>query len=393
MAADPAPMTAAPFVWRSDGRPDWRAMWESFCDLALHGGPPHRGPDRALRAPAVSGDATAADPGTVAEIRRGIWETTGLYCEAPAPGWIAVTCESPAMATWLAEAIVLENVEARAEDDRLLLVAGPGYRLDDEVKSTITVVAKTHHYWDAHGAGSCDGATAGPRQQFRCVRCGLDFLASRPAGEGARAATCPIDDSLMARWDGPPTAVSARRAPAYEHSHGPGQPCHAHAFSPTAEIERSPRGVPKPLIVGVGGPAGAGKSTLIDAIRRRLAGRLIVAVSGAGTVRADRPTPDLLLVERTGESAAATFSPDLVDATIGVLDLAAADGADAAARWRLLVVSKLDTAAARGMDPRGLERVLRERKGEGSVVLTDLTAADGADAVVAWLEHELLLGL
>jgi urease accessory protein len=110
-------------------------------------------------------------------------------------------------------------------------------------------------------------------------------------------------------------------------------------------------------------------------------------------VRADRPTPDLLLVERTGESAAATFSPDLVDATIGVLDLAAADGADAAARWRLLVVSKLDTAAARGMDPRGLERVLRERKGEGSVVLTDLTAADGADAVVAWLEHELLLGL
>ena len=95
--------------------------------------------------------------------------------------------------------------------------------------------------------------------------------------------------------------------------------------------------------IAITGVPGAGKSTLIDAIRRRLAGRLIVAVSGTGTVRADRPTPDLLLVERTGESAAATFSPDLVDATIGVLDLAAADGADAAARWRLLVVSKLDT--------------------------------------------------
>jgi len=197
----------------------------------------------------------------------------------------------------------------------------------------------------------------------------------------------------MARWDGPPTAVSTRRALAYEHSHGPGQPSHAHGCNPPVAIARSPRGIPRPLIVGVGGPAGAGKSTLIDAIRRRLAGRLTVAVSGAGTLRADVPPPDLLLIERRGEQAAATFSPDLVDATIGVLDLAGARRAEAAVRWRLLVISKIDAAATLDVDPRRLERALREQKGDGSVVLTDLTAADGADAVVAWLEHELLLGL
>ena len=47
-------------------------------------------------------------------------------------------------------AIALENVEARVDEDRLLLPAGPHYRLKDEVKSIITVVAKTHHYWQAH---------------------------------------------------------------------------------------------------------------------------------------------------------------------------------------------------------------------------------------------------
>ena len=51
-------------------------------------------------------------------------------------------------------AIILENIDARMDDDRLLLPAGPGYTLRDEVKSIITVVAKTHHYWQAHVAGT-----------------------------------------------------------------------------------------------------------------------------------------------------------------------------------------------------------------------------------------------
>jgi sirohydrochlorin cobaltochelatase len=158
---DPAPpMSSAPFVWREDRRPDWARMWTTFCDLALYGGPPQRGPESPLRAP--TGQAVDSDGDMVAEMRRGIWETTGLYAESIEPGWLSVTCESPAMAAWMCAAILLENVHARVEEDRLVLPAGPGYRLQDEVKSIITVVAKTHHYWQAHlttteqGAGLAD---------------------------------------------------------------------------------------------------------------------------------------------------------------------------------------------------------------------------------------------
>jgi sirohydrochlorin cobaltochelatase len=147
---DAAPMTSAPFLWRPDGRPDWRGMWTTFCELALYGGPPQRGPESPLRVPA--GATTSSDAEMLAEMRRGIWETTGLYAEPAAPGWLSVTCESPTMAAWMCAAIILENVGARLDDDRLLLPAGPGFGLKDEVKSIITVVAKTHHYWQAHVA-------------------------------------------------------------------------------------------------------------------------------------------------------------------------------------------------------------------------------------------------
>jgi sirohydrochlorin cobaltochelatase len=149
------PMSSAPFLWQDDGRPDWGRMWTTFCELALFGGPPQRGPDALLRAP--SGPAATSDRAMLAEMRRGIWETTGLYAEPGAPGWLAVTCDSAVMAEWMAAAIVLENVAARVEEDRLLVPAGPDYRLKDEVKSVITVVAKTHHYWSAHVASAGGG--------------------------------------------------------------------------------------------------------------------------------------------------------------------------------------------------------------------------------------------
>ena len=152
-----APMAAAPFVWRDDGRPDWRAMWTSFCDLALFGGPPHRGAEQALRGFPAEVVEAASDPEMVAEIRRGIRETTGLHSELEAPGWIAITCESRAIAEWLGAAIAPEHVEARVEGDRVLLPAGPGFRLENEVKSIVTVVAKTHHYWAMHRGNARDG--------------------------------------------------------------------------------------------------------------------------------------------------------------------------------------------------------------------------------------------
>jgi sirohydrochlorin cobaltochelatase len=145
---DQAQMSSAPFVWRRDGRPDWGAMWTAFCELALFGGPPHRGPEQAVRAPAAGTGPASRE--VLAELARGIQETTGLDAEPAEPGWIAITCASRRMAAWLCAAIVLENVDARADGARLLLPAGPGWVLEDQIKSVVTVVAKTHHYWREH---------------------------------------------------------------------------------------------------------------------------------------------------------------------------------------------------------------------------------------------------
>lgn len=150
-----APMSSATFVYRDDGSPDWGAMWSGFCELALFGGPPHRGEDSALQASGSCGMNSAPTPGidAIAEIRRGIKETTGLEAGEARNGWLAVPCESRKMAAWLCASIILENVDARCEGDLLYVPAQEDYDLKNEVKSVITVVAKTHHYWLEHVAG------------------------------------------------------------------------------------------------------------------------------------------------------------------------------------------------------------------------------------------------
>ena len=55
------------------------------------------------------------------------------------------------MAVWLSNAIRLENVEAGCDGEYLLVPASESFTLEGEVKSVITVVAKTVHYWDQHG--------------------------------------------------------------------------------------------------------------------------------------------------------------------------------------------------------------------------------------------------
>jgi hypothetical protein len=114
-----APMTSADFVYREDGRPDWSTMWTGFCELALYGGPSHRGDDDAITAPSAADLEQQGDVDAVAEIRRGIYETTGLFAEPAEPGWLAITCRSRKMAAWLAASIILENVEARFDGERL----------------------------------------------------------------------------------------------------------------------------------------------------------------------------------------------------------------------------------------------------------------------------------
>lgn len=155
-----APMSAAPLVYDEDGRVAWDRVWggddpdNPFCELALAGGPPHRG---TLLEP-VSPEVVAADregyARVVAELARGLHMVTGLpVVTESAPGWIGLVCESEEMALWLLRAIVVENVSVRREGCTLFLPAGPDFRVDGEIKNVVTAVAKTYHYWKEHVQG------------------------------------------------------------------------------------------------------------------------------------------------------------------------------------------------------------------------------------------------
>jgi len=147
----PVAMGAAALKYAADGTVAWDEIWGSFCDLAMAGGPPHKG---TLLEPATP-DEIAGRPDryheVVDEICRGITMVTDLPArESPVPGWIRVSSFSDAMAGWLLRAIVTENVAVRADGMALELPASPAFRLEKEIKNVVTVIAKTCHYWTGH---------------------------------------------------------------------------------------------------------------------------------------------------------------------------------------------------------------------------------------------------
>jgi urease accessory protein UreG len=146
-----APMSSAPFCYSEEGQVAWDQMWGDFCDLAVIGGPPHRGTLLEPISAADVGSNTAAYAQVVAEIERGIQLVTGLTtAHSPIPGWVGVECEDETMAVWLQQAILAENVSVRRDGNRLYLPAGPDFQLKEEIKNVITAIAKTHHYWQEH---------------------------------------------------------------------------------------------------------------------------------------------------------------------------------------------------------------------------------------------------
>jgi hypothetical protein len=148
---EPVAMGSAGLKYGPDGKVAWDQIWQTFCDLAMAGGPPHKG---RLLEPG-SKDAIDADPTryeeVVDEICRGITLASELPAQASqTPGWVSVDCYSETMASWLLRAIVMENVAARSHGRELMLPAAPHFALDREIKNVVTVIAKTTHYWMGH---------------------------------------------------------------------------------------------------------------------------------------------------------------------------------------------------------------------------------------------------
>ena len=192
-----------------------------------------------------------------------------------------------------------------------------------------------------------------------------------------------------------------------------------------------------PLRVGVGGPVGSGKTALMDWLCKRLRDRFEIAaitndiytkwdaeylvrsgalaperIAGVETggcphtairedasinlaaiaeMRARFPELDLVLIESGGDNLAATFSPELADLTVYVIDVAAGDkipskGGPGITRSDLLVINKIDLAPHVGASLEKMDSDARRMRGERPFVMTNLKKSEGLDRIIRFIE-------
>ncbi len=198
----------------------------------------------------------------------------------------------------------------------------------------------------------------------------------------------------------------------------------------------------QPLRVGVAGPVGSGKTALVDALCKQLRDRFEIAVvtndiytkedaqflvrSGAlaeerivgvetggcphTAIREDAsinldavealaarfPMLDLVIIESGGDNLAATFSPELADLTLYVIDVAGGDkiprkGGPGITRSDLLVINKTDLAPHVGASLEVMDRDARKMRGERPFVFTSIRAGEGVGAVAAFVIRQGML--
>lgn len=193
-----------------------------------------------------------------------------------------------------------------------------------------------------------------------------------------------------------------------------------------------------PLRVGIGGPVGSGKTALTDALCKHMRGTYDIAVvtndiytqedaqflTRSGALAAERimgvetggcphtairedasinmaavdqmsakfPALDLIIIESGGDNLAATFSPELADITIYVIDVSAGDkiprkGGPGITRSDLLVINKIDLAPLVGADLDVMDRDARKMRGDSPFIFSNIKVGKGvkevADLVVA----------
>jgi urease accessory protein len=194
-----------------------------------------------------------------------------------------------------------------------------------------------------------------------------------------------------------------------------------------------------PLRVGIGGPVGSGKTALMDALCKRMRARYEIAaitndiytkwdaeylvrsgalaperIAGVETggcphtaIREDAsinlaaiaemrkkfPDLDLVLIESGGDNLAATFSPELADLTIYVIDVAAGDkipskGGPGITRSDLLVINKIDLAPYVGASLEVMERDAKRMRGARPFYFSNLHTGQGVDQITRFVEEK-----
>ena len=194
-----------------------------------------------------------------------------------------------------------------------------------------------------------------------------------------------------------------------------------------------------PLRVGVGGPVGTGKTALMDALCKHFRDRLEVAaitndiytkedaefltragslsperimgietggcphtairedasinLAGVAELRRRFPTLDLILIESGGDNLAATFSPELADITIYVIDVSAGDkiprkGGPGITRSDLLVINKIDLAPFVGANLDIMDRDTKRMRGDRPFVFANIRAGNGVADIARFIERQ-----
>ncbi|MCX5927376.1 MAG: urease accessory protein UreG [Cyanobium sp. LacPavin_0920_WC12_MAG_63_22] len=154
------------------------------------------------------------------------------------------------------------------------------------------------------------------------------------------------------------------------------------------------------LRVGVAGPVGSGKTALVEALCRRLRDRLQLAVVTNDLYTQEDaqcltfPDLDLVLVESGGDNLAASFSPELVDLCIYVIDVAAGDkiprkGGPGITRSDLLVINKIDLAPMVGASLEVMAADTERMRPGRPWCFTNIRSGEGLEAVENFLWAQL----
>lgn len=194
--------------------------------------------------------------------------------------------------------------------------------------------------------------------------------------------------------------------------------------------------------IGIAGPVGSGKTALIEALVRKMADEYsigvvtndiythedaqfltknsvlpadcIVGVETGGcphtAIREDasmnleaveglvesHPDIQIVFVESGGDNLSATFSPELADATVFVIDVAEGDkiprkGGPGIMKSDLLVINKIDLAPYVGASLEVMDRDSRRMRGARPFLFTNIMKGEGVDEVISWIKHDVLL--